>query len=111
MSNTNLTLANLSSAQLQGANLSGAILTNANLENANLSAADLTGANLAGANFQGVSFFLRPFLKEEQFLAARPIADSVAKIKGVDFAQVRNLTSTQIDFICAHDGIHPQCNN
>ncbi|MEC4984902.1 MAG: pentapeptide repeat-containing protein [Oscillatoria sp. PMC 1068.18] len=104
-----LNQADLSFATLKGANLSNSHLENASLRYANLSATDLRGANLAGANFQGVSFFTRRETNSEQFLQAAPIANSTAKIKGVNFAQVKNLDSQQIDFICRQGGIHPQC--
>ena len=111
LSNANLMEIKLSSAQLQGANLRNTKLGNANLENANLSSANLEGANLAGANFQGVTFALRPLTTEGKFVVPKPIEDTIAKIKGVDFSQVRNLNKTQIDLICAEGGIHSQCSN
>ncbi|MEC4895748.1 MAG: pentapeptide repeat-containing protein [Oscillatoria sp. PMC 1051.18] len=101
--------ADFSFATLKGANLSNAQLENTSLRYANLSATDLRGANLAGANFQGVRFFARRETNSEQFLQPAPIADSVAKIEGVNFAQVKNLDAQQIDFICRQGGIHPQC--
>lgn len=110
-SNANLEQADLSSTELKGANLSKAQLQNANLAYANLSNADLRGANLAGANFRGVTFAVEPSKSSEQFLKAAPISESMAKIKGVNFAEVKNLSPTQMEIICSNGGYHPQCSS
>ncbi|NES85952.1 MAG: hypothetical protein F6K10_33760 [Moorea sp. SIO2B7] len=109
LSNTNLQKADLSATKLSGANLSNAQLQNANLHNANLSTADLRGANLAGADFEGVIFARPQATTSEQFLQAPPLADSIANIKGVNFAKVKNLSPKQISLICSEGGYHPKC--
>ena len=108
-SGANLQQADLSLTQLQEANLAHAQLQNASLVNANLIAADLRGANLDGADFKGVIFAVIVANDPKQFLATPPIAQSMAKIKGVNFTNVRNLNLSQIEFICDRGGIHPQC--
>lgn len=101
--------ADLSATQLTQANLQKAQLQNANLTNANLSYADLRGANVRGANFQGVVFEAQPSANSEQFLTVKPTAKSNIKIEGVDFTEAKNLSESQINFICNNGGYHPQC--
>lgn len=105
----NLEQADLSSTVLKGVNFRNAQLNNANLTDANLSQADLRSANLAGANFHGVIFSKVQFTNTNGFLKTPPNHQSEAIIKGVDFSEVKNLSPTQIDFICQKGGIHPQC--
>ena len=107
-SNANLREADLSSSKLFKANLRNAQLQNAKLRNANLSAADLRGANLAGADLQGASFAAPP-KQSNQFIEIPLNAPSAARVKGVNFARVKNLDSKQIKYICSHGGLHPQC--
>ena len=109
LSKANLTQADLSLTQLQEANLANAQLQNASLVHANLSATDLRGANIDGADFQGVIFATVIPNNPRQFLATPPAEKSMAKIKGVNFAKVHNLNSSQIEFICDRGGLHPQC--
>ncbi|OKH26682.1 transporter [Hydrococcus rivularis NIES-593] len=108
-SQANLESADLSSTQLAGANLQKAQLQNANLANANLGNADLRGANLARANFQGVLFVTHPSTSSEPFLNASSSVESKANIEGVDFTDVKNLSDSQINFICTNGGYHPRC--
>lgn len=108
-SNANLYSANLTNTDLTDANLKNAQLQNANLRNANLSSADLRGANLDGANFQGVELAIAPSPDSNNFLEPTPIASSAAKIAGVNFAKVKNLSPQQIELICTQGGRHPQC--
>jgi uncharacterized protein YjbI with pentapeptide repeats/uncharacterized RDD family membrane protein YckC len=108
LSNANLQEADLSSTKLVGANFSNAKLQNAKLRNANLSAADLRGANLAGADFQGVTFAATP-LQSNQIIETPSAATLTTRIKGVNFAKVKNLDTKQIKFICSNGGLHPQC--
>jgi uncharacterized protein YjbI with pentapeptide repeats/uncharacterized RDD family membrane protein YckC len=109
LSNADIREADLSSTKLAGADLRNAQLQNASLRNSNLSTADLRGANLAGADFQGVNFAIAPPVQSNQFLTKPPIANSAARIRGVNFAQVNNLDVEQIKFICSNGGRHPQC--
>ena len=105
----NLQKADLSLTQLQEANLTNAQLQNASLVHANLSAADLRGANVDGADFQGVIFAIITPQNSQQFLAESPNVKSMAQIKGVNFSKVKNLNSSQLEFICARGGLHPRC--
>jgi uncharacterized protein YjbI with pentapeptide repeats/uncharacterized RDD family membrane protein YckC len=105
----NLQYANLSSTKLAGANLSNAQLQNANLRNADLSKADLRGANLAGADFQGASFAVSKTVKSDEFIEQSPAMTEPAIVKGVNFAQAKNLDRQQIAYICRQGGDHPQC--
>ncbi|WP_013324746.1 pentapeptide repeat-containing protein [Gloeothece verrucosa] len=109
-SGANLQQTDLSSSFLKGANFRNAKLENANLAYSNLSQADLRGANLAGANFLGVSFFNPETSRSDNFLKAPVNDQSAAIVQGVDFSEVKNLSSSQIVFICQKGGIHPQCN-
>lgn len=109
LSKANLQQADLSLTQLQEANLTDAQLQNASLVQTNLSAADLRGANLDGADFQGAIFAIIAPQNSKQFLAESPKVKSMAQIKGVNFTKVKNLNSSQIEFICDRGGIHYQC--
>lgn len=109
LSKVNLQQADLSLTQLQNANLSNAQLQNASLVHANLSAADLRGANVDGADFQGVIFAIITPQNSKQFLVEPAKVESMAQIKGVNFAKVKNLNSSQIGFICDRGGLHPYC--
>lgn len=111
LSNANLQDADLSSTKLVRANLSNAQLQNANLRNSNLSAADLRGANLAGADFRGATFTAATPNQSNQFIEKLPASASAARVKGVNFAQVKNLDPKQIKFICNYGGHHPQCSD
>lgn len=106
---TNLRQADLSATTLIGANLRNTQLQDANLLNANLSQADLRGANLSGANFEGVTFSQVQGQKSEQILLTSPADAADAKINGVNFAKVKNLGKSQMEFICSHKGLHPDC--
>ncbi|MGB3405217.1 MAG: pentapeptide repeat-containing protein [Microcoleaceae cyanobacterium] len=99
---------NLTSAQLIGANLAKARLQNANLQNADLSLVNLTGANLRGANFSGVIFASEPVDPDDQFITNPELSGS-NRFKGVNFSQVENLDSNQINYICNQGGRHPDC--
>jgi uncharacterized protein YjbI with pentapeptide repeats len=109
LSSANLQEADLSSTKLVGVDLRNAQLQNAKLRNSDLSNADLRGANLAGADLQGTDFVTTPPIRSNQFLAKPVIATSSARIKGVNFAQVKNLEAKQIKFICNNGGRHSQC--
>jgi uncharacterized protein YjbI with pentapeptide repeats/uncharacterized RDD family membrane protein YckC len=108
-SNANLQQVDLSSTQLEDANLTKAQLQNSNLSNANLNNADLRGANLSGADFQG-TILTEPSLGngDDAFIQTAEETDG-AKVKGVDFSQVRNLDDRQIEYICSEGGTHPRC--
>jgi uncharacterized protein YjbI with pentapeptide repeats len=108
-SNADLQNAELSSTNLFGAVLKNAKLQNAKLQNANLSAADLRGANLTGADFKGVVFAPPNSNQSNQFIEMLPGVSSAARIKGVNFAKVKNLNNQQLRFICNYGGRHPQC--
>lgn len=105
----NLQEADLSGADLTGANLQEAKLRYANFAQADLSAADLRGVSLSGANFEGVQLAETPSTGSDQFLEPLPQEASVAKISGVDFSEVRNLSLKQLELICRRGGRHPQC--
>lgn len=105
----NLQYADLNSTKLVGADLSQAQLQNANLRNADLSYADLQGANLDEADFQGVIFTDAKVNKSDQFIQSPRDAATGARVKGVNFAKVKNLDSRQIAFICDRGGLHPKC--
>lgn len=109
LSNANLRNANLSSTKLVGANLKNAQLPNATFRYANLSAADLQGANLAGADVLGATFAAATTGQSNQFIEAPPASALSARVKGVNFARVKNLDTKQLKFICSNGGIHPQC--
>ncbi len=111
--------ANFQEANLQGSDLSngrfvGAKFANANLQNVNFQFADLRfadfrGANLAGANLAGVVFFTAPDSSPDQFIRAIIPKETSAIVKQVDFSQVKNLDSKQLQYICTQGGIHPRC--
>ncbi|WP_448563022.1 pentapeptide repeat-containing protein [Trichothermofontia sp.] len=105
----NLQQANLSAARLAGADLQGTQLQFARLHHADLSLADLRGANLENADFYRVVFTQPTTATSSEFI--RPASDASLStiVQGVNFAKVRNLNQTQIDYICQHGGIHPQC--
>lgn len=105
----NLQDADLNSTKLVGADLTQAKLQNANLRNADISSANLQGANVDGADFQGVAFATSAFTKSDQFIQSLPSAASSARVKGVNFANVKNLDEGQIAFICKQGGLHPKC--
>ena len=109
LSNANLREADLSATKLARANLSNAQLQNAKLRNSNLSAADLRGANLTGADFRGATFTEVKPGQSNQFIEMPPASASAARVKGVNFAKVKNLDAKQIKYICSHGGNHPQC--
>lgn len=106
---SHLQRANLSAARLAGADLQGAQLQFARLHHADLSLADLRGANLEDADFYRVVFTQPTTAASSEFV--RPASDTSLStiVQGVNFAKVRNLNQTQIDYICQHGGIHPQC--
>jgi uncharacterized protein YjbI with pentapeptide repeats/uncharacterized RDD family membrane protein YckC len=108
-SQANLEGADLSSTQLTRANLQNAKLQNTNFTNANLSHADLRGANLVGANFRGATFIAQSSISSEPFLESNLTTESQANIAGVDFTEVKNLSASQMTFICNNGGYHPQC--
>lgn len=105
----NLQQANLSAARLAGADLQGAQLQLARLHHTDLSLADLRGANLDDADFYRVIFTQPTPVASNEFV--RPASDTSLStiVQGVNFAKVRNLNQSQIDYICQHGGIHPQC--
>lgn len=107
--NANLQKADLSATRLVGANLAQAQMQNANLQNTNLSAADLRGANLSGADLKGATFAAPKPVQSDQFIQEAPNAASLARVKGVDFSQAKNLDAKQIDLICERGGRHPRC--
>lgn len=106
---SHLQRANLSAARLAGADLQGAQLQFARLHHADLSLADLRGANLEDADFYRVVFTQPTTAASSEFV--RPTSDTSLStiVQGVNFTKVRNLNQTQIDYICQHGGIHPQC--
>lgn len=109
LNHAHLDEADLSNSQLWGANLRLAQLKNANLQNANLSNADLRGANLDGADLQDADFVVVKPPRVGDFVESVPLEATQARIKGVNFSQVKNLSATQITFICSQGGIHPDC--
>ncbi len=114
LSNTNFSRANLqqadlSSSQLTEANLSQSILQNANLSNANLYNADLRGANLDGADFRGTILSQSNTSDSDDGFIQTTENVEGAKIKGVDFNQVKNLDDSQIEYICSQGGIYDRC--
>jgi len=108
-SRANLQEADLSSTRLKDANFQGAGLQNANFRDTNLSSADLRGADLDGADFQGVVFVTYRSTPNDGFIQLEPVLKATGLLNGVDFGQVRNLNSEQIQYICFQQGIHPQC--
>ncbi|HEY9673626.1 MAG TPA: pentapeptide repeat-containing protein [Waterburya sp.] len=108
LSNADLRGAELSSTKLVKADLRNAQLQNSKLRNADLSTADLRGANLAGVDLQGANFATKP-VQFNQFIDKPPSADSVARIRGVNFAEVKNLNVEQLKFVCNYGGLHPDC--
>jgi uncharacterized protein YjbI with pentapeptide repeats len=109
LNNANLQDADLSATNLTGVNLSNAQLKHAKLRNSNLGAADLRGANLTGTDFLGVTFATPKPAPSSQFIEKPPTATSLARVKDVNFARAKNLDAKQIQFICSHGGLHPQC--
>jgi uncharacterized protein YjbI with pentapeptide repeats len=109
LSNANLQQIDLSSSQLTEANLSQSRLKNANLSNANLHKADLRGTDLEGANFQG-AILSQPNTNNSSdgFIETTENAEG-AKIKGVDFNEVKNLDDAQIEYICSQGGVLDRC--
>lgn len=110
LSHSNLKEADLSYSLLKGVNFQNAQLQRVNFTNADLSQADLRGANLEGANLQGVILATSKSRRRDQFLVELPDHKTAAKIKGVDFSKVENLSQDNIEFICNQGGYHPQCN-
>ena len=109
LKNANLQDADLSSTKLVGTNLRNAKLQNAKLHNSNLSTADLRRANLAGADFRGAIFASATPDQSSQFIETQSSTESVARVKGVNFAKAKNLDAEQIEFICTYGGLHPRC--
>ncbi len=107
--NANLRNADLSATTLTGANLRNARLQNANLANANLNGADLRGVNLNGVNLEGVTFTSEQSKKADKILQATSPGVADAKISGVNFAPAQNVSESQLEFICSHKGLHPDC--
>lgn len=105
----NLQGSDLSNARFVGAKFANASLQNVNFQSADLRFVDLRGANLAGANFQGVVFFTAPSSSPDQFIRAIIPRETSTIVKQVDFSQVRNLDSKQLEYICTQGGIHPRC--
>ncbi|MEM9770401.1 MAG: pentapeptide repeat-containing protein [Cyanobacteria bacterium P01_D01_bin.73] len=103
-----LTQIDLSQTNLEGANFTSAWLQQANLTGANLTGVDLTNAQLSGANFQNATLFPANSNSGSGFVETTPTATS-AKVRGVDFSQVKNLDSQQLTYLCAQGAIHPSC--
>jgi uncharacterized protein YjbI with pentapeptide repeats/uncharacterized RDD family membrane protein YckC len=106
----NLRDADLSRAQLKGANLQNTNLRNVNFSNANLSQANLQGANLNDADFSGTILASPPTSGSDTFIQSPPDNDSVANVRGVNFSNVKNLNSQQLNIICNQGGYHRKCN-
>lgn len=110
LSQANLRDANLSSTQLAGTNLSGAQLKNVSFQNADLSRANLRGADLEGADFQGAIFIAaQPTVVSDQFIQLAPLSDQAKLLKGADFTKAKNVSESQLTYICAQGGHHPKC--
>ncbi|HEY9862047.1 MAG TPA: pentapeptide repeat-containing protein [Candidatus Obscuribacterales bacterium] len=105
----NLQHADLSSTQLAEASFRNAQLQNVSFRNADLRQADLRGANVTGADFQGATFAPSPPKSSSQFIQLAPSLSHSSELKGVNFADAKNLSPTQITYICALGGRHPQC--
>ena len=69
----------------------------------------MRGANLAGADFKGVTFAMAKQTKANQFITLPPPKSNLARIRGVDFAHVKNLDQQQLRYICTYGGHHPRC--
>lgn len=109
LSRANLSNANFNAARLQSANLQKAQMQNANLRNADLAQADLREANLAGADLQGAIFTESNPIQSDQFIETPATEAKSAVVEGVDFANVKNLDTKQIAYICTQGGRHPRC--
>lgn len=106
----NLQQADLSGVNLNDANLRGANLQGANLQGADLSAADLRHAQLDGANFKGVTFVAARSSDASEFIEPSSDTAQSARVEGVDFTNVENLSARQLSYACDRGGIHPRCN-
>ena len=107
--------ANLVGADFQGAKLDGvdftqADLRQANLRDANLRQATLTGVNLAEADLAG-AIFDDGNVVTGSFITPNTQLSANHHLQGVNFSRVRNLDNRQLNYICAHGGIHPSCQN
>ena len=105
--------ANLAGADLQGAKLDGADFTQADLRQANLRDTNLrqtifTGGNLADADLAGAKFDDGNVVTGS-FITPNAELSTNRHLQGVNFSRVRNLDSRQLNYICAHGGIHPTC--
>lgn len=109
LSDANLQNANLSSTRLTNGKLRNAQLQNANLRNADLSFVDFRGASLAGANFQGATFLGNKSPRSDQFIQSPSATSKTGRLQGVDFTETKNLSASQIAYICLQGGIHPRC--
>lgn len=108
-SQANLQYADLSSTQLAEANLRNAQLQNVSFRNADLTQADFRGANVTGADFQGAIFTPQTSKPSSQFIQLAPSPSQSGLFKGVNFVDAKNLNPTQIAYICAQGGRHPDC--
>ena len=108
-SRAKLNNANLSNTRLAGTNFSSAKLQNVSLRNADLKMADFRGANLDGADFEGAMFIAAKVNRADQFVQSAPNMSMGARVMGVNFTQVKNISSQQLTYICSQGGIHPRC--
>ncbi|NJO44140.1 MAG: hypothetical protein HC835_00020 [Oscillatoriales cyanobacterium RM2_1_1] len=110
LSGADLSGADLSFAQLTGADFKNVNLQDANLQNADLSLINLAGANLKNTDFNGAKFSVTlPGEATDSFIQATGTNPQSNRLQRVNFTKARNLTPSQISYICNQGGIHPDC--
>ncbi|MEB3336922.1 MAG: pentapeptide repeat-containing protein [Leptolyngbyaceae bacterium] len=109
LSQANLQKASFSGARLAGANLSNAQVQGVNFQNADLKSVDLRGSTLDGANFQGAIFTTVAAIASDQFIRPVPVPNQTTLLRGVDFTKAKNLSASQLAYLCAQGALHPKC--
>lgn len=106
----NLKEANFAGARLRGTDLRNAQLQNASFKDANLNTVILQGANLTNVDFAGAVFGPTAAGAEASgFIMLPPEFEPSDHLRGVNFNDALNLSSQQLDYICAQGGLHESC--
>lgn len=108
-SQSNLQNASFTSARLTGSNLSQANLQGASFREADLNLVNFQGALLAGADFQGAVFTKVRAATADPFIKTVSKAEQTGLFKGVNFSKARNLSESQLSYLCVQGIIHPKC--
>jgi hypothetical protein len=90
--------------------LRNAQLQNASFKDANLNTVILQGANLTNVDFAGAVFGPTAAGAEASgFIMLPPEFEPSDHLRGVNFNDALNLSSQQLDYICAQGGLHESC--